>query len=220
MKAFISKTVLALSLALSGTAFANTSILNVSYDVMRDFYKDLNPAFQKSYKAQTGQDIAVQQSHGGSSKQAMSVVSGLEADVITMNQAPDIDLLAERGALVPKNWQQRLPDNAAPFTSTMIFLVRKGNPKAIKDWSDLVKPGVTITLPHPKNTGNGRNTYLSAWGWAQRQPGGNDKTAAAFVGAFLKNVPAFAPGGRDATTNFIQRGQGDVLGQLVQNQTL
>ncbi|GAB2948182.1 sulfate ABC transporter substrate-binding protein [Aquaspirillum soli] len=209
MKAFISKTVLALSLALSGTAFANTSILNVSYDVMRDFYKDLNPAFQKSYKAQTGQDIAVQQSHGGSSKQAMSVVSGLEADVITMNQAPDIDLLAERGALVPKNWQQRLPDNAAPFTSTMIFLVRKGNPKQIKDWNDLTKPGVAVIIPNPKITGNGRYTYLAAWGQAQKA--GGEAKARQYVESLFKNVPVLDAGGRAATTTFMQRNIGDVL---------
>lgn len=209
MKAFISKTVLALSLALSGTAFANTSILNVSYDVMRDFYKDLNPAFQKSYKAQTGQDIAVQQSHGGSSKQAMSVVSGLEADVITMNQAPDIDLLAERGALVPKNWQQRLPDNAAPFTSTMIFLVRKGNPKQIKDWNDLTKQGVAVIIPNPKITGNGRYTYLAAWGQAQKA--GGEARARQYVESLFKNVPVLDAGGRAATTTFMQRNIGDVL---------
>ncbi|WP_022653642.1 sulfate ABC transporter substrate-binding protein [Aquaspirillum serpens] len=209
MKAFISKTVLALSLALSGTAFANTSILNVSYDVMRDFYKDLNPAFQKSYKAQTGQDIAVQQSHGGSSKQAMSVVSGLEADVITMNQAPDIDLLAERGALVPKNWQQRLPDNAAPFTSTMIFLVRKGNPKQIKDWNDLTKQGVAVIIPNPKITGNGRYTYLAAWGQAQKA--GGEAKARQYVESLFKNVPVLDAGGRAATTTFMQRNIGDVL---------
>jgi len=209
MKAFISKTVLALSFALSGTAFANTSILNVSYDVMRDFYKDLNPAFQKSYKAQTGQDIAVQQSHGGSSKQAMSVVSGLEADVITMNQAPDIDLLAERGALVPKNWQQRLPDNAAPFTSTMIFLVRKGNPKQIKDWNDLTKPGVAVIIPNPKITGNGRYTYLAAWGQAQKA--GGEAKARQYVESLFKNVPVLDAGGRAATTTFMQRNIGDVL---------
>lgn len=209
MKAFISKTVLALSLALSGTAFANTSILNVSYDVTRDFYKDLNPAFQKSYKAQTGQDIAVQQSHGGSSKQAMSVVSGLEADVITMNQAPDIDLLAERGALVPKNWQQRLPDNAAPFTSTMIFLVRKGNPKQIKDWNDLTKPGVAVIIPNPKITGNGRYTYLAAWGQAQKA--GGEAKARQYVESLFKNVPVLDAGGRAATTTFMQRNIGDVL---------
>ncbi len=209
MKAFISKTVLALSLALSGTAFANTSILNVSYDVMRDFYKDLNPAFQKSYKAQTGQDIAVQQSHGGSSKQAMSVVSGLEADVITMNQAPDIDLLAERGALVPKNWQQRLPDNAAPFTSTMIFLVRKGNPKQIKDWNDLTKAGVAVIIPNPKITGNGRYTYLAAWGQAQKA--GGEAKARQYVESLFKNVPVLDAGGRAATTTFMQRNIGDVL---------
>ncbi|MBS1210784.1 MAG: cysP, partial [Proteobacteria bacterium] len=122
----------------------------------------------------------------------------------------DVSFLAEKG-LLAADWNKKFPNNASPYTSTMVFIVRKGNPKGFKDWSDLIKPGVTITIPHPKNTGNGRNTYLAAWGWALRQPGGNEKTAAAYVGAFLKNVPAFAPGGRDATTNFIQRGQGDLL---------
>ncbi|MDP5241371.1 sulfate ABC transporter substrate-binding protein [Uliginosibacterium sp. 31-16] len=196
--------------AVSAAQAQQKEILNVSYDVARDVFKDYNPRFIAAYKAKTGEELVVKQSHGGSSKQVRAVADGLEADVVTMNQPTDVSFLAEKG-LLAADWNKKFPNNASPYTSAMVFIVRKGNPKGFKDWSDLVKPGVTITLPHPKNTGNGRNTYLSAWGWAQRQPGGNEKTAAAFVGAFLKNVPAFAPGGRDATTNFIQRGQGDVL---------
>lgn len=196
---------------LAGAAQAQQKeILNVSYDVARDVFKDYNPRFIAAWKSKTGETLEVKQSHGGSSKQVRSVADGLEADVVTMNQPTDVSFLAEKG-LVAADWNKKFPNNASPYTSTMVFIVRKGNPKGFKDWSDLVKPGVTITIPHPKNTGNGRNTYLAAWGWALRQPGGNEKSAAAFVSSFLKNVPAFAPGGRDATTNFIQRGQGDVL---------
>lgn len=186
------------------------SLLNVSYDVARDVFKDYNPRFIAAYKAKTGETVEVKQSHAGSTRQVRAVADGLEADVVTMNQPTDVSFLAEKG-LLPADWNKKFPNNASPYTSTMVFIVRKGNPKGFKDWSDLTKPGVTITIPHPKNTGNGRNTYLAAWGWALRQPGGNEKTAAAFVGSLLKNAPAFAPGGRDATTNFIQRGQGDVL---------
>jgi len=200
----------ALGLSLQGVASADTTLLNVSFDVARDVFKDYNPRFIAAWKAKSGETVEVKQSHGGSSKQVRSVADGLEADVVTMNQPTDVSFLAEKG-LVATDWAKKFPNNASPYTSTMVFIVRKGNPKGFKDWSDLIKPGVTITIPHPKNTGNGRNTYLAAWGWALRQPGGNEKTAATFVSAFLKNVPAFAPGGRDATTNFIQRGQGDVL---------
>lgn len=199
-----------LSVLLQGQAWADVTLLNVSYDVARDVFKDYNPRFIAAWKAKSGETVQVKQSHGGSSKQVRAVADGLEADVVTMNQPTDISFLVEKG-LVAKDWSKKFPNNASPYTSTMVFIVRKGNPKGFKDWSDLVKPGVSITIPHPKNTGNGRNTYLAAWGWALRQPGGNEKTATAFVAAFLKNVPAFAPGGRDATTNFIQRGQGDVL---------
>jgi sulfate transport system substrate-binding protein len=212
MKKNLAKLVLSTGLALSfvGVAQAQTSLLNVSYDVARDVFKDYNPRFIAAWKAKSGEAIEVKQSHGGSSKQVRAVADGLEADLVTMNQPTDVSFLADKG-LVAKDWNKKFANNASPYTSTMVFIVRKGNPKGFKDWSDLVKPGVTITIPHPKNTGNGRNTYLAAWGWALRQPGGNDKSAAAFVGSLLKNAPAFAPGGRDATTNFIQRGQGDVL---------
>jgi sulfate transport system substrate-binding protein len=195
---------------LAGAALADTSLLNVSYDVARDVYKDYNPMFQKYWKAKTGEAIELKQSHGGSTKQVRAVADGLEADVVTMNQANDIEFLAEKG-LVTKDWAKKFPNNASPYTSTMVFIVRKGNPKAIKDWSDVAAPGVQMIIPHPKNTGNGRNTYLSAWAWALKQPGGNDAKAQEFLGKLLKNAPLFAAGGRDATTTFMQRKMGDVL---------
>jgi len=194
----------------AGAALADTTLLNVSYDVARDVYKDYNPLFQKYWKAKTGEAIELKQSHGGSTKQVRAVADGLETDVVTMNQANDIEFLAEKG-LVARDWAKKFPNNASPYTSTMVFIVRKGNPKAIKDWSDVAAPGIQMIIPHPKNTGNGRNTYLSAWAWALKQPGGNDAKAQEFVGKLLKNAPLFAAGGRDATTTFMQRKMGDVL---------
>ena len=191
-------------------ALAQSSLLNVSYDVARDFYKDYNPIFQKHWKAVAGESIELKQSHAGSSKQVRAVADGLEADVVTMNQASDVDFLAEKG-LVAKDYAKRFPTNASPYTSTMVFIVRRGNPKGLKDWPDLVKPGVQVILPHPKNTGNGRYSYLAAWGYALSQPGGNDRTAQDFVARLLQNAPLFAAGGRDATTTFMQRKIGDVL---------
>ena len=191
-------------------ANAESSLLNVSYDVSRDFYKDYNPLFQKHWKATTGESIELKQSHAGSSKQVRAVADGLEADVVTMNQASDIDFLVEKG-LVVKDYAKKFPNNASPYTSTMVFIVRKGNPKALMDWPDLVKPGVQVILPHPKSTGNGRYSYLAAWGYALKQPGANDATAQEFVGKLLRNAPLFASGGRDATTSFMQRRIGDVL---------
>ena len=188
----------------------DTALLNVSYDVARDFYKDYNPLFQKYWKAKTGETVELKQSHGGSSKQVRAVADGLEADVVTMNQASDVDFLVEKG-LVAKDYAKKYSNNASPYTSTMVFIVRKGNPKGLKDWSDLVASGVQVILPHPKNTGNGRYSYLAAWSYALKQPGGNDKTAQEFVGKLLKNAPLFAAGGRDATTTFMQRRLGDVL---------
>ena len=202
--------ILALVPALASPVFAESSLLNVSYDVSRDFYKDFNPLFQKHWQATTGESIDLRQSHAGSSKQVRAVADGLEADVVTMNQASDTDFLAEKG-LVAADYAKKFPNSASPYTSTMVFIVRKGNPKALKDWSDLVKPGVQVILPHPKNTGNGRYSYLAAWGYALRQPGGNDATAQEFVSKLLKNAPLFAAGGRDATTTFMQRKIGDVL---------
>jgi sulfate transport system substrate-binding protein len=195
---------------LAGAALADVSLLNVSYDVARDVYKDYNPMFQKYWKAKSGETVELKQSHAGSTKQVRAVADGLEADVVTMNQANDIEFLAEKG-LVAKDWAKKFPNNASPYTSTMVFIVRKGNPKAIKDWSDVAAPGIQMIIPHPKNTGNGRNTYLSAWAWALKQPGGNDAKAQEFLGKLLKNAPLFAAGGRDATTTFMQRKMGDVL---------
>lgn len=190
---------------------AEQTLLNASYDVMRDFYKDLNPAFQKSYKAKTGEDVTIQMSHGGSTKQARAVIDGLAADVITMNMVPDIDVLADKGKLVPEKWAARLPNASVPFTSTSVFIVRKGNPKAIKDWNDLTKAGTQVIIPNPKTSGNGRYTYLSAWGYALKQPAGNDTKARDFVAGLFKNVPVLDTGGRAATTTFMQRQIGDVL---------
>ncbi|HKQ29853.1 MAG TPA: sulfate ABC transporter substrate-binding protein [Burkholderiales bacterium] len=190
--------------------FADATILNVSYDVARELYKDYNQTFIKHWKAKTGETVTVNQSHGGSSKQAMSVVAGLEADVVTMNQSNDIDLLAERGGLIPADWSKRLPNASAPYTSTQVFLVRKGNPKNIRDWNDLVKPGIAVVVPNPKTSGNGRYTYLAAWGYTVKK-GGTPEQARAFVTQLFKNVPVLDTGGRAATTTFTQRNIGDVL---------
>ncbi|WP_321786886.1 sulfate ABC transporter substrate-binding protein [Paraburkholderia sp. J94] len=191
-------------------AYADTSLLNVSYDVTRELYKDINVSFIADYKQKTGETITIKQSHGASSAQALSVLQGLQADVVTMNQPNDIDLLAERGQIVPKDWRTRLPDASAPYTTTMVFLVRKGNPKHIKDWDDLVKPGVQVVIANPKTSGNGRYAYLAAWGYRKLQ-GASDAQALDFERALLKNVPVLDAGGRGATTTFTQRGIGDVL---------
>ncbi|QDQ26293.1 sulfate ABC transporter substrate-binding protein [Chitinimonas arctica] len=201
----------ALAGSLSAAAMAAPTLLNVSYDVMRDFYKDLNPAFQRDYQAKTGEAVQIQQSHGGSGKQARAVIDGLEADVITMNMPPDIDALHDKAKLIPENWASRLPNNSLPFTSLQVLIVRKGNPKAIRDWGDLVKPGVQVIMANPKVTGNGRYSYLAAWGYALKQPGGNEQKAREFVGKMLANVPILDAGGRAATTTFMQRNIGDVL---------
>jgi sulfate transport system substrate-binding protein len=199
-----------------GTAFvaplahaATVELLNVSYDVARELYKDINPAFIAEWKKTTGEDIVVKQSHGGSSKQARSVADGLEASVVTMNQANDIDMLADRG-LVAKDWAKKFPDNAAPYYSTMVFLVRKGNPKKIHDWADLARPGVQVVIPNPKTAGNGRYTYLAAWGSVIKK-GGNEAAARDLVTRIFKNVPVLDGGGRAATTTFTQRQIGDAL---------
>ena len=191
-------------------ALAQSSLLNVSYDGARDFYKDCNPIFQKHWQAVAGESIEVKQWQAGASKKGRGGAEGLEADVVTMNQASDVDFLADKG-LVAKDYAKRFPTNASPYTSTMVFIVRQGNPRGLKDWPDLVKPGIQVILPHPKNTGNGRYTYLAAWGYALSQPGGNDRTAQDFVARLLQNAPLFAAGGRDATTTFMQRKIGDVL---------
>lgn len=188
---------------------ADVELLNVSYDVARELYKDINPAFVAEWKKTTGQNITIKQSHGGSSKQARAVADGLEASVVTMNQANDIDMLADRG-LVAKDWAKKFPDNAAPYYSTMVFLVRKGNPKGIHDWADLARPGVKVIIPNPKTAGNGRYTYLAAWGSVIKK-GGNEAQARELVGKIFKNVPVLDAGGRAATTTFTQRQIGDAL---------
>jgi len=200
----------ALAFAAAGSgAFAQTTLLNASYDVAREFYKDINPAFIASYKKATGKDVKIDQAHGGSSAQARAVADGLDADVVTMNTTTDVDFLAGIG-VVAKDWQKRFPNDASPTTSTMLFLVRNGNPKGIKDWEDLTKPGVQVIVVNPKTGGNGRYAYLAAWGYVKKK-GGTDAQAAEFVGKVFKNVPVLGKGGRDATTIFLQRNIGDVL---------
>ncbi len=200
----------AATLSFAPVAQANeVTLLNVSYDVARELYKDINPAFAAAYKKSTGTDVTIKQSHGGSSKQARAVADGLEASVVTMNQANDIDMLADRG-LVVQDWAKKFPYNAAPAYSTMVYLVRKGNPKGIKDWADLAKPGVQVIIPNPKTAGNGRYTYLAAWGSVLKK-GGNEAQARELVGKIFKNVPVLDAGGRAATTTFTQRQIGDVL---------
>jgi sulfate/thiosulfate-binding protein len=193
------------SIALSETI----SLLNVSYDPTRELYQSFNESFQRAYKAKTGKAVVVQQSHGGSGKQARSVIDGLAADVVTLALAADIDALHTHGDLVPENWQGRLPDNSCPYTSTINFLVRKGNPKGIKDWDDLIKPGVQVITPNPKTSGGARWNFLGAWGYAVRKYG-NDK-AKEFVTKLYKNVPVLDSGARGSTTTFVERGLGDVL---------
>jgi sulfate transport system substrate-binding protein len=190
---------------------AELSLLNVSYDVSRELYKDINPAFAAEWQAKKQERIEINQSHGGSSKQALSVAAGLEADVVTMNQSPDIDILVERGALVAADWKRRFPHESAPYTTVSVFLVRKGNPRGVKDWADLARPGISVIVPNPKTSGNGRYTYLAAWGQALRKSGNNAAEARKFVAALFKNVPVLDGGGRGATTTFTQRGIGDVL---------
>jgi sulfate/thiosulfate-binding protein len=198
--------------SLLGTAqAASYKLLNVSYDPTREFYEEYNKAFATYWKAKGGDDVSINQSHGGSGKQARSVIDGLEADVVTLALAYDIDSLAREAQLVPANWQSRLPNNSTPYTSTIVFLVRKGNPKNIHDWSDLAKPGIAVITPSPKTSGGARWNYLAAWAWALQQPGGNDASAEAFVKKLYKNVPVLDSGARGSTVTFVERGIGDVL---------
>ena len=197
------------TLSLAGLVAQAQTLLNASYDVARDFYKDYNSAFVAHYKKTTGKDVKIDQAHGGSSAQARAVNDGLDADVVTMNTTTDVDFLAGTG-VVAKDWQKRFPNNASPTTSTMLFLTRNGNPKNIKDWDDLTKPGIQVIVVNPKTGGNGRMAYLAAWGYAMKK-GASDAQAAEFVGKLYKNVPVLAKGGRDATTIFLQRNIGDVL---------
>jgi len=187
------------------------TLLNVSYDPTRELYEEFNTAFAKYWKDKTGDIVTVSQSHGGSGKQARSIIDGLQADVATLALAYDVDALFEKGGLIPKAWQKRLPHNSAPYTSAIVFVVRKGNPKGIKDWSDLVKPGVSVITPNPKTSGGARWNYLAAWAYAIKQPGGNEASAKDFITKLYKNVPVLDSGARGATTTFVQRGIGDVL---------
>ena len=191
-------------------AAASLTLLNVSYDPTRELYNDYNAAFAHYWRAQTGQVVTIKQSHGGSGTQAQSVINGLQADVVTLALAGDVDALASRGKLLPLNWQSRLPDNSAPYTSTIVFLVRKGNPKGIRDWSDLVRPGVSVITPNPKTSGGARWNYLAAWVWALRQPGGNEARAKEFLRQLYSHVPVLDTGARGSTTTFVH-GIGDVL---------
>lgn len=201
-----------LALAATGAASAKTiELLNVSYDPTRELYVDFNKAFAAHWKAKTGDDVVVKQSHGGSGKQARSVVDGLQADVVTLALANDVTALYNNGKLIPADWQKRLPKNSSPYTSTIVFLVRGGNPKKIKDWNDLVRPGVSVITPNPKTSGGAQWNYLAAWEFARRQPGGSDATAKEFVKALYKNVPVLDSGARGSTTTFVQRGVGDVF---------
>jgi sulfate/thiosulfate transport system substrate-binding protein len=187
------------------------TLLNVSYDPTRELYTDLNAAFSKQWEAQNGTPLVIKQSHGGSGKQARAVIDGLDADVVTLALAYDIDMLHDKGDLLPADWQTRLPHNSTPYTSTIVFVVRKGNPKGIHDWEDLVKPDVGVITPNPKTSGGARWNYLAAWGHAQRKAGGDEAKAREFISALFKNVPVLDSGARGATTSFAERGLGDVL---------
>jgi sulfate/thiosulfate-binding protein len=198
-----------LSAALSA-AHADVTLLNVSYDPTRELYQDFNVAFAKQWKAKTGETVTINQSHGGSGKQARAVIDGLDADVVTLALGYDVSALAEKN-LIPGDWQKRLPHNASPYTSTIVFLVRKGNPKQIKDWDDLIKPGIAVITPNPKTSGGARWNYLAAWAYALKRPGGNDEKAKEFVANIFKNVKVLDSGARGSTTTFTERGIGDVL---------
>jgi sulfate transport system substrate-binding protein len=201
---------LALGIALPAQAGADVNLLNVSYDPTRELYTDFNKAFASHWKTTTGDTVTIKQSHGGSGKQARAVIDGLEADVVTLALAYDIDAIAEKGLIKP-GWQKELPHNSSPYTSTIVFLVRKGNPKKIKNWNDLVKPGISVITPNPKTSGGARWNYLAAWAYAKHQPGGSDATAKEFVSKLFKNVPVLDSGARGSTNTFVQRGLGDVL---------
>ncbi|HJV00922.1 MAG TPA: sulfate ABC transporter substrate-binding protein [Burkholderiaceae bacterium] len=208
-KNFLAAALLAATIIVPAAA-ADVSLLNVSYDPTRELYQDINAAFAKSWKASSGDTVKIRQSHGGSGKQGRAVIDGLEADVVTLALAYDIDAIAAH-KLLPPDWQQRLPHNSAPYTSTIVFLVRKGNPKGIRDWNDLIKPGVAVITPNPKTSGGARWNHLAAYGYALRQPGGNEASARDFLKKLYRNVPVLDSGARGATTTFVERGIGDVL---------
>jgi sulfate transport system substrate-binding protein len=209
----IRRCALALALVLAGwqAAHADTTLLNVSYDPTRELYQEFNAAFARHWKDTTGKTVSVKQSHGGSGKQARAVIDGLEADVVTLALAYDIDALHQRGKLIPADWQKRLPNNSSPYTSTIVFLVRKGNPRRVRDWNDLVRPGVEVITPNPKTSGGARWNYLAAWAYALAQPGGSDATARDFIARLYRNVRVLDSGARGSTTTFAERGIGDVL---------
>jgi sulfate transport system substrate-binding protein len=199
------------ALIATGTAHAaESSLLNVSYDPTRELYQDFNKAFAAQWKSKSGEELKIKQSHGGSGKQARAVIDGLQADVVTLALAYDIDEIASRG-LIAKDWQKRLPNNSSPYTSTIVFLVRKGNPKKIIDWNDIARPGISVITPNPKTSGGARWNHLAAWGYALKQSGGSEKSAQEFLGKIYKNVPVLDSGARGSTTTFIERGIGDVL---------
>uniref|UniRef100_A0A831XLU9 Sulfate-binding protein n=1 Tax=Geobacter metallireducens TaxID=28232 RepID=A0A831XLU9_GEOME len=200
-----------LALAAPQAAQAEVKLLNVSYDPTRELYQDYNAAFAKYWKGKGGDMVTVKQSHGGSGKQARSVIDGLDADVVTLALAYDIDEIADKAKLIPADWQKRLPHNSSPYTSTIVFLVRKGNPKKVRDWNDLVRPDVKVITPNPKTSGGARWNYLAAWGYALKQRGGSEARAKEFVTRLFRNVPVLDSGARGSTTTFVQRGQGDVL---------
>jgi sulfate transport system substrate-binding protein len=201
------------ALALSGPAAhaADVTLLNVSYDPTRELYEDYNKAFAAYWQKKTGDKVSIRQSHGGSGKQARTVIDGLAADVVTLALAGDIDAIATNGRMLPVNWQSRLPHNSSPYTSTIVFLVRKGNPKGIKDWGDLIKPGISVITPNPKTSGGARWNFLAAWAWALKQPGGSEASATDYTRKLFSHVPVLDTGARGSTTTFVQRGIGDVL---------
>lgn len=210
--ALIKKTLgLTAALAISSTAWAKVELLNVSYDPTRELYQEFNPAFAKYWKEKTGETVTIKQSHGGAGKQARAVIDGLEADVVTLALAYDIDAIAEKTGKIPADWQKKLSNNSSPYTSTIVFLVRKGNPKNIKDWDDLVKPGIQVITPNPKTSGGARWNYLAAWGYALKKPGGTEAKAKDFVTTLYKNVPVLDSGARGSTNTFVQRNIGDVF---------
>jgi sulfate transport system substrate-binding protein len=212
---YLSRCALALGLVVAGWQVAqaqrSVTLLNASYDPTRELYQEFNAAFAKYWKAKKGQAVSIKQSHGGAAKQARAVIDGLEADVVTLALAYDIDAIHEKAKLIPADWQKRLPNNSSPYTSTIVFLVRKGNPKQVKDWNDLAKSGIEVITPNPKTSGGARWNYLAAWAYALAQPGGNDTTAKDFVAKIYKNVKVLDSGARGSTTTFVERGIGDVF---------
>ncbi len=211
LRALTLAAVIASTSLFAGVAQAQTSILNASYDIARELFQQINPVFQEQWKEQKGEEVEVKQSHAGSSRQAQSIMQGLKADVVTFNQVTDVQILHDRGKLIPADWQQKFPNNSSPYYSTMAYLVRKGNPKNIQNWDDLARPDVKLVFPNPKTSGNGRYTYLAAWLYANKAFNGDEAKIKDLVGKLLSNVVVFDTGGRAATVSFVERGLGDVL---------